>query len=131
MNITLNHHLTVKHESDDVLRNALSSLTRGMTIMTKALDRLTASVTAMATVEASTVSLLSTLSDEIRQANTDDSPEINAIADKIDAMKDELGTAVAANTPAAPTPADPAAPADPAPVDPTSADPAPETDVDG
>ena len=79
--------------------------------MSAQLDRLTASVASLKTVDESAAALLAGLAQQLRDAATDPTA-INALADDIDADQAKLAAAVAANTPAtAPAPA-PAAPAD-------------------
>lgn len=68
--------------------------------MSAALDRLTASVQANADATSSVLSLLSTISAEIRN-NVGDDDALNALADKIDSENTTIAQAVTANTPAA------------------------------
>lgn len=80
---------------------------RSLIRMSDALNRLTASVSALTSVSASAVALLGTLAEEIRN-NVDDSDALNSLADSIDAQKAALADAVVANTPAADEPSPPA-----------------------
>ncbi len=65
-----------------------------------AIDKLTAKVEALTTVETSATTLLSTLSGLLRD-NANSPTAILALADKIDATTTDLAAAVVANTPAA------------------------------
>lgn len=70
--------------------------------MSAELDRLTASVAAEATVDASVLALLSIMADQIR-ANATDPAALTKLADDVDAQSAALSASVAANTPAAPS----------------------------
>lgn len=73
--------------------------------MSVEIDRLTASVTALTTVDDSLVALVGNLAQAIRD-NASDPVALNALADKLDAESTKVAAAVTANTPAAPlTPA--------------------------
>ena len=71
--------------------------------MSKELDRLTASVADLKTVNASAVALVSGLAQQIRD-NVTDPTALKALADDIDSDKAALAAAVAANTPPAAAP---------------------------
>ncbi len=79
-------------------------LIQGELAMSKELDDLTAQVKANADLEASAVTLINGLADQIKAA-ADDPAKIAALADQIKASSAPLAAAVAANTPAAPAPA--------------------------
>jgi hypothetical protein len=89
------------------------------------LAKLAASAQNQTTVNASTEALLTTISQELKDAlNNDDSAAIQAVIDTLDANNTELGAAVTANTPAAstaPAPVVDAPPVDNPPVDETPA----------
>lgn len=80
---------------------ALLALTWKVHTMSAALDRLTADVSALTTVDASAIALLSGLADQIR-ANAEDPAAMNKLADDIEAQNTALSAAVTANTPVAP-----------------------------
>lgn len=80
--------------------------------MSAAIDRITASVQTLTSRDDSIVTLLGSISQEVRDANSANDPAINALADSIDAESAKVLAAVNANTPAATAPAaDPNAPA--------------------
>lgn len=85
-------------------------------LMTAALDRLTAEVANMKTVELSAVTLINGLAQRVRDAATaqaaGDDTALNALADDIDATASDLANAVSANTA---TPANPVTPGTTAP----------------
>ncbi len=64
------------------------------------IDRLTASVTNLTTVDDSLVALVTNLAQTIRD-NATDPAALNALADKLDAESTKVADAVTANTPAA------------------------------
>lgn len=70
--------------------------------MSAEIDRLTASVTALTTVDDSLVTLVANLAQTIRD-NATDPAALNSLADKLDAEKQKVADAVTANTPSAPT----------------------------
>jgi len=84
-------------------RVTLASIERILIHMSAQLDRLTASVAALKTVDASAAAMIAGLAQQIRDAGTDP-VALAALADDIDADKAALAAAVAANTPAAVTP---------------------------
>lgn len=69
--------------------------------MSAEIDRLTASVTSLTTVDDSLVALVGNLAQTIRD-NATDPAALNALADKLDAESTKVADAVTANTPAAP-----------------------------
>jgi hypothetical protein len=72
--------------------------------MSQAMERLQASVSSETTVIASVQTLLTDLSQRVRDANeNDDTDELNNIADEIDQHAASLAAAVQANTPADPS----------------------------
>lgn len=68
--------------------------------MSAQLDRLTASVAGLKTVDESAAALLSNIAQQLRDAATDPAA-INKLADDIDADNAALAAAITANTPAA------------------------------
>jgi hypothetical protein len=94
--------------TDQLILDSLTQLNRRFDVMTTALENLQAAVAAEATVEASVVTLLTTLSADLQSAIASNNPAaIQAVADQIAANTATLAAAVTANTPA---PAAPAAP---------------------
>lgn len=73
---------------------------KGYTIMSAALDRLTAEVAETRSANASILALVAGLSQQIRD-NAEDPAKLNALADSLDEGQAELAAAVTANTPAA------------------------------
>lgn len=72
--------------------------------MSAALDALTAQVTANASAEASAVTLIQGLAEELKAAlaaHPDDSAALTDLANKLQTSANALGAAVVANTPAA------------------------------
>jgi hypothetical protein len=69
--------------------------------MTQATDSLQAAVERETEVEKSAVTLIQGLADQVRQTSTD--PQVQALADRINANAGALASAVAANTPATST----------------------------
>ena len=84
---------------DNLLRLGLLTLREEIKMGTK-FDALNEKVTELETVQEGAVTLLGTLAQEIRD-NAGDPVAIAALADRIDADKQKLADAVAANTPAA------------------------------
>ena len=74
--------------------------------MSQATDNLAAAVARETSVDQSILTLIQGLADQVKQTSTD--PQVQALADQINANADKLAAAVTANTPA-PTPATPAA----------------------
>lgn len=68
--------------------------------MSQEIDRLTASVTNLTTVDASLVTLVGNLAQLLRESASDPAA-INALADKLDAEAATVAQAVTDNTPAA------------------------------
>lgn len=66
--------------------------------MSAEIDRLTASVTSLTTVDDSLVALVGNLAQAIRD-NASDPAALNALADKLDAESTKVSDAVTANTP--------------------------------
>jgi hypothetical protein len=98
--------------TDQQILDSLQSLNRRLDAMTTALENLQTAVAAEATVEASVVTLLTTLSADLQSAIASNNPAaIQAVADQITANTATLAAAVTANTPAAPAAPAPAAPA--------------------
>jgi TolA-binding protein len=69
--------------------------------MEEAVARLTASVSALTTVDQSAITLINGLSQQIRDLSADPAA-LNALADQLDAQASDLSAAVTANTPATP-----------------------------
>jgi ABC-type transporter Mla subunit MlaD len=80
-------------------------------IMSQATDNLAAAVQRENTVVSSVTTLISGLAAQIKAASSD--PQVQQLADQINANSDTLASAVTANTPAQDQPAAPAAPAPP------------------
>lgn len=76
-------------------------------IMSKQLDDLTAQVAATTAVEASALTLIKGLSEQLGSAGTDPA-KLDELRTQLDASAQALAAAVAANTPAAPAPPAPA-----------------------
>jgi predicted nucleic acid-binding Zn-ribbon protein len=68
--------------------------------MSQATDRLAAAVERETSVVSSVTTLISSLATQIKQTSSD--PQVQALADQINANSDTLASAVSANTPAAP-----------------------------
>lgn len=85
--------------------HAIRYLARKVQQMTTALDRLRSDVAALATVNGSVLTLITSLAQQIRD-NTGNDEALNALADDIENQAAGLAAAVAANTPAASTTGD-------------------------
>lgn len=83
-----------------LLAAVLHQLEHMETKLSAEIDRLTASVTALTTVDDSLVALVGNLAQAIRD-NATDPAALNALADKLDAESIKVADAVTANTPAA------------------------------
>jgi uncharacterized protein YoxC len=70
-------------------------------VMSQATDNLAAAVQKETSVQASAIALIQGLADQIKQLSTE--PQVQALADQLNANADALAQAVTANTP---TPAD-------------------------
>lgn len=88
------------HDALASLQASLSNLHQRIKAMSAEIDRLTASVTLLTSVDDSLVTLVTNLAQTIRD-NATDSAALNALADKLDAEKQKVADAVTANTPAA------------------------------
>lgn len=104
----------------DQILASLSSLTQQGTFIMSAIDDIRADVAAQKSVNASAITLLTGLHDQLAAAlakpNADDVvAAVQAVADDLKPSTDALAAAVAANTPAAPiaTATEPAPAADP------------------
>lgn len=86
----------------DVIR-LLRTILKEVRAVTPELERLATEVAEMKTAQQSAVTLLSNLSELIRQ-HADDPAALRDLADQIDSSTNELSAAVTANTPAEPTP---------------------------
>jgi hypothetical protein len=108
-------HVHVHFAEDDpdrVLRQVMDTLNRMEARMSKKLDELEAAVAKTLEVEASAVTLIRGLAQQIQDAGTD-ANKLNELRDTLLAKAADLGAAVAANTPA-----DPAPPVETPPVEP-------------
>jgi cell pole-organizing protein PopZ len=76
----------------------LRSLIQKEALMTQATDNLTVAVQRETSVVSSVTTLISGLAAQIKETSTD--PQVQALADQINANSDTLANAVAANTPA-------------------------------
>jgi hypothetical protein len=88
----------VNAQLDLVLVRQAAHIERG-DAMSAEIDRIKQSVEKLTTVNQSAITLMTTLSAEIR-GRLDDRAALTALADEIDRRAVELGTAVTANTPA-------------------------------
>lgn len=77
------------------------SIERKIDLMSAEIDRLTASVANLTTVDDSLVALVGQLAQAIRN-NASDPAALNALADSLDTEAQKVSDAVTANTPAAP-----------------------------
>jgi methyl-accepting chemotaxis protein len=84
---------------DEALRR-LHTINQRTIEMSAEIDRITASVTNLTTVDDSLVALVTNLAQTIRD-NADNPAALNALADKLDAEKQKVSDAVTANTPSA------------------------------
>lgn len=100
-------HVHLSEDPDRVFLKISDALTRMEERMSKQLDDLKAAVEKTLEVEASAVTLIRGLAQQIQDAGTDQN-KLNELRDGLLAKAAELGSAVAANTPA-----DPTAPAEP------------------
>ena len=78
----------------------LAIIASGEAKMTQATDNLATAVQRETSVVSSVTTLISGLASQIKQTSTD--PQVQALADQINANSDTLANAVTANTPAAP-----------------------------
>ena len=78
----------------------LHLVTKGEQHMSQATDNLASAVERETNVVSSVTTLISGLAAQIKQVSTD--PQVQALADQINANSDTLAGAVTANTPAAP-----------------------------
>ncbi len=102
--------IEIEHTDRDILRllaegfnrieRLLETILEKENTMSAEIDRLTASVTALTTVDDSLVTLVGNLAQAIRD-NATDPAALNSLADKLDAEASKVSTAVTANTPAA------------------------------
>src|SRR5690348_18501042 len=107
-NVTL-FHIHVHHDSDET-QKLLTQLIKEIHQMALDLTALTQAVNDEKTVEQSAITLLNGLTKQIADlvaasGNTVDPAALQAIVDQVNADKQALADAVAANTPAAPPPA--------------------------
>lgn len=93
----LSGYLKVTDGKLDLVLARLDTLQEAMNAMSAEVDRLKASVTQLATVDQSVITLLRGMSDQIR-ALKQDPAALTALADEVDARVKELGDAVTANT---------------------------------
>lgn len=96
------HSKTLRRDGAKPMKHrvTLASIERILIHMSAQLERLTASVAQLKTVDESAAALLSNIAQQLRDAATDPAA-INKLADDIDANNAALSAAVAANTPAA------------------------------
>lgn len=78
----------------------LAIIARQEVKMSQATDNLATAVQRETSVVSSVTTLISGLASQIKQTSTD--PQVQALADQINANSDTLASAVTANTPAAP-----------------------------
>ena len=101
MRIDLHIHIEPSAEAvqfEQTVLGILNTLKTEFTQMSAELDRLTASVTAIKDVADSAVALIAGLAQQIRDlANSP--AALTALADQLDADKQELADAITANTP--------------------------------
>lgn len=79
------------------IRTLLETINERLEIMQEQLDRLTTEVEETGTVVDSAITLLGSLSEQIRN-NAGDPAALTELADKLDAKQSELAAAIAANT---------------------------------
>jgi len=87
------------HSKLDLIIRLLRTSIQKEIMMSQATDNLAAAVQHETSVVASVTTLISGLASQIKQASAD--PQVQALADQINANSDTLANAVAANTPAA------------------------------
>lgn len=87
---------------DDILTRLTALQAQGVLVANE-LQALTDRVTETETVEQSAIELLTNLSAQIASLK-DDPVQLQALADRLAAKRQELADAIVANTPAAPTP---------------------------
>ncbi len=90
------HHY---HHADPAVTEALRRLTQEITAMSAILDRLTADVATLTSVDESAIALLNGLAQQIRD-NAGDPAALAALADSLEAENANLSAAITANTPA-------------------------------
>jgi hypothetical protein len=78
----------------------LQTIIQKETVMSQATDNLTAAVQRETNVVSSVTTLISGLAAQIKETSTD--PQVQQLADQINANSETLAQAVTANTPAAP-----------------------------
>jgi hypothetical protein len=90
---------SIDRKLDQVI-GLLQTIIEKEAIMSQATDNLSAAVQRETNVVSSVTTLISGLAAQIKQTSTD--PQVQALADQINADSDTLAQAVTANTPAAP-----------------------------
>ncbi|MBV8848100.1 MAG: hypothetical protein JOZ16_00790 [Methylobacteriaceae bacterium] len=90
---------SIERKLDRVI-SLLETIIEKETIMSQATDNLAAAVQRETSVVSSVTALISGLASQIKQTSAD--PQVQALADQINANSDTLANAVTANTPAAP-----------------------------
>lgn len=112
--VHVHHHLHLEDADPERLyRRIVDAMNQMEARMSKQLDDLAAAVEKVNQVEASAVTLIRGLAQQIQDAGTD-ANKLNDLRDSLLSRAAELGDAVAANTPASPTPpAEPATPPTP------------------
>ncbi|MEA2833669.1 MAG: hypothetical protein QOG66_1871 [Methylobacteriaceae bacterium] len=88
------------HSKLDLIIQLLRTSINKEIMMSQATDNLAAAVQHETSVVSSVTTLISGLASQIKQTSTD--PQVQALADQINANSDTLANAVTANTPAAP-----------------------------
>jgi hypothetical protein len=86
---------SIDRKLDEII-GLLKTLVEKETIMTQATDNLAAAVQRETSVVSSVTTLISGLASQIKQTSTD--PQVQALADQINADSDTLANAVTANT---------------------------------
>lgn len=106
-------HFADDGDPERVLHRVMDELKRMEGRMSKQMDDLAATVEKVNQVEASAVTLIRGLAEQIKDAGTD-ANKLNELRDSLLAQAAQLGDAVAANTPAVPAPPADEPPAPPA-----------------
>jgi hypothetical protein len=88
---------SIDRKLDEVI-GLLQTLVEKETIMSQATDNLASAVQRETSVVSSVTTLISGLASQIKQTSTD--PQVQALADQINANSDTLANAVTTNTPA-------------------------------